>query len=191
MNIKKSPLRIIQVISLALVASLFLSACGGNRTKPSHAIKPNNNHSSLVGVNYEATEGLLSSLKKELDPGKPIIVASFVNVDNLSESSTFGRISAEQFASKLSQSGYIINELKLRRESLYIKERAGEFMLSRELKDIASRHTAQAILVGIYGLADNLVYVSVKMVDPDGLVIASSDYSLMMSAGLRSMFNEK
>jgi len=188
MNIKMSPLRFCPLVGLALVIIGLLSACDQTRTKQSNIIS-NNKTNTLVGVNYNATDRLLRTLKKELDPNKVIIVASFVNIDDLSESSTLGRISAEQFSSKLSQNGYIVNELKLRREGLFIKEQAGEFMLSRELKDIAFRHTAQAILVGTYGVGRDAVYISVKMVNPEGLVIASTDYSIKMTPGLYSLIS--
>lgn len=142
---------------------------------------------NLISLAHQASNKLLEGLKAQLDPEQPLLITSFVNVDDLSQSSTFGRISAEQFASVLSQQGLTIMETKLRREGLFIKEGAGEFILSRELKDLASKHYAQAILVGIYAAGDKQVYVTTKLVDIEGTVISSFDYVVPMDANMRSL----
>jgi hypothetical protein len=68
---------------------------------------------------------------QSLGPSNPLIVASFVNVNNLEEPSSFGRIIAEQVASRFTQRGQPIIELKLRQNSIFISEGKGEFMLRR------------------------------------------------------------
>jgi TolB-like protein len=123
----------------------------------------------------------------KLDPRKPIIIASFVNVNNMNESSPFGRIISEQFASRFSQKGYYVVELKLRK-NIFIKEEAGEFLLSREIKEITKNHNAQAIVVGTYATGKNNVYITARSVNPEtNRIISSHDYRMAIGDDVKQL----
>ena len=122
-----------------------------------------------------------------LDMQRSIAAASFVNIDDLSESSSFGRIVSQQLASRLSSHGFQIIEMLLRK-SVYIQQQAGEFLLSRELKNISKEHNVQAAIVGTYAVGKNSVYVTAKIVDSaSSIVIASHDYELALGPNTRSL----
>ena len=126
-------------------------------------------------------DNLQNNLTQPLRPDDTIIVASFVNVDNLEQSSTFGRIIAEQIGSRFAQKGYKVVEMKLRQHSVFMAERKGEFLLSRDLREVSRNHNAAAVVVGVYGEAYDRVYVSSRIVRPsDNVVIASCDYGVPM-----------
>lgn len=132
----------------------------------------------FTATNYRAADSLLKKLKAQLPKDSLILVASFVNIDDLSESSTFGRIVAEQFASRFNQKGYTTLEMKLRTK-VFIKERSGEFLLSRELKQISTKHSAKAVVVGSYAVASSKVYLTARVIHfPDGRVLSSHDYTI-------------
>ncbi len=163
--------------SVALTILLFIGLTGctdQNRIKP--AIKDAN----LIAMNYIAAEHLISSASDVLIQSKPLLITSFVNIDNLNTSSTFGRITSEQVGSQFSQSGYRVIEMKLRKDVL-IKGQSGEFILSRALKSLSTSYDAQAVLAGTYAVGANMVYVTSKLISPhDGVVLASYDYMLPM-----------
>jgi len=116
-----------------------------------------------------------------------ILIASFVNIDNLEESSTFGRTVSEYIGSRLNQNGYKVVEMKLRR-SIFMKKNAGEFLLTRDLKEISTRHNAQAIVVGTYSLGKNVVYVSARIIKlTDNTILSSYAYKLPLGKNTRKM----
>ena len=71
-----------------------------------------------------------------------------------------------------------MKEVKLR-GNVFVREGAGELMLSREVKDIARMHNAVMVLVGTYSPASNYTYVSLKLVrTEDSRIVRGHDYAL-------------
>jgi len=125
----------------------------------------------------QAVDDLLKDCTNGLSMARPIIVASLVSVDDVHKSSTFGRMSAEIIASRLSQHGYNVKEMKMNQNQIYIKTREGEFVLSRNMQDIASKHNVQAVVVGTYAVSKagyQNVFVCLKIVDPVSNIIGCS-----------------
>lgn len=137
------------------------------------------NQGGLIKASYKAIDALLKiATDLQRYPNKPILISSFVNVDNVQTSSTFGRIVAEQMSARITQHGYKVKEMKLR-NSLFIKEKTGELLLSRELQDISLQHDAFAVLVGTYAASKRKVYVNAKLVSAqDSVILAAYDYEL-------------
>ena len=143
---------------------------------------------SLMRANHRAIDQLLANIAPShaLNRQQPIIVASLVNIDDLN-SSRLGRMLSEQLATRLTQSGYAVVELKLR-DSIFVKQSQGELLLSREIKDITLTHKAQAVLVGTYAESNGEVYLTIKLVGTgDNLVISAQDYLLPLNANVRSL----
>lgn len=133
---------------------------------------------NILAVNYKAADSLLESLPVELEKDNPILVATFLDLDDLSDSSTFGRVVSEHFASRFNQKGYTTIEMKLR-ANVFIKEHSGEFLLSREMEEISTKHRAQAVVVGTYAVASKKVYLTARVINvSDGRVLASYDYNV-------------
>jgi hypothetical protein len=121
----------------------------------------------------------------------PMIAATFVDVDNLRSTSTFGRISAELFAAALTQSGIRMREVKLR-DSLFIQPQLGELMLSRELARLRNAYAANSMLLGTYAQGDKQLYLSVRVVRTrDAAVLATTELSLPLDNDLRSLLGQR
>jgi len=145
----------------------------------------------LIALNYDAVEALIKNLKEPLVYKRPVIVATLVNVDVLTESSRFGRITSEQISAKLSNMGFSPVELKLRGD-LFITQTAGELLLSREVREVSRSHAAQAVIVGTYAVANRKVYVNLKIVDADGnKIIAAHDYVVPTDDNTRAMLRTR
>lgn len=141
----------------------------------------------IRSANYNAVDFLLEKLPTKLRKDSPVLVASLVNLDNLNESSTFGRVVSEQIASRLKQKDYSTIEMKLR-TTVFIKEGSGEFLLSREISKISIKHRAQAVVVGTYAVASDRVYITIRIVNVnDGNILASCDYEIPMSRDVFKM----
>ena len=135
----------------------------------------------LITASYRATDALIAVGKPHLDPGKPIIVATIVDIDDLERSSTLGRHVSEAVSARFTQHQYQMIEMKFQ-NSVYMKRDEGELMLTRQVRDIANAHRAQAVIVGTYSRASTTVLVNLKVVLPESnIVIAAHDYPLPMT----------
>lgn len=142
---------------------------------------------ALITLNHGAVETLVKNINVPLDKERPIIVATLVNVDDLNESSRFGRITSEQVSGALSNHKFRPIELKLRGE-LFMKRSEGELLLSREVRDISTSHFAQAVVVGTYAIGKDKIYVNLKVVDAAGnKVIGAHDYEVPVDKNIRSL----
>lgn len=117
----------------------------------------------------------------------PMIAATFVNIDDVSQSSTLGRISSELVASALSRQGLRVREVKMR-DSLFIEERLGELILSRQVQRLSERYDARSILMGTYAEGQNYVYISARVVRAaDALLLGSADFRLPLNNNTRAL----
>ncbi len=91
----------------------------------------------------------------------PVMVATLVQVDRLSESSRLGRIFSEQIAGRMVQRGVRVVELKLR-DSVALQRDQGELLLSREVREVSQSHDAQAVVVGTYAASASALYISLN-----------------------------
>ena len=170
-----------------LVLLILLGACAPSSQQAKHAKSPAASYpfyvepySTVLESSYLAGDRLARALLHRHFPlDTPIMAASFVNIDNLTKSSTFGRIISEQISSRLAQHDFRIIEVKLRQESIFIKKGQGEFMLSRELKDLGDSREIRAVLVGTYAVSEYFTFVSARIVRvEDSSVLASYDYEV-------------
>jgi TolB-like protein len=146
-------------------------------------------YSNLLESSYAAADSLGRGLRfRGVSLDESILAASFVNIDDLTKSSTLGRIVSEQIASRLAQHGFKIIEVKLRQESVFIKEGKGEFLLSREVLSLGATRGAHAVLVGTYAVSRNFIFVSARVVrTEDNSVVTGYDYELPNDATTKSM----
>ncbi len=138
---------------------------------------------NIIPLSYMIADGLEINLNQPISKEDLIIVASFVKIDNLNESSTFGRMIAEQIASRLTQRGYKVQELKLRQGSIFVQEGKGEFLLSRDLQHLSKNYNASAVVVGTFAETLGRIYVSARIVKPsDSIVISSYDLGIKLGS---------
>ncbi|MBW1940746.1 MAG: hypothetical protein JRI28_05130 [Deltaproteobacteria bacterium] len=164
------------IFALSIVVSI--AACSRPLQNSGKAVPDG----GLVAASYQIADTLENNLKYEITPDDPLIVASFVNINDLEDSSTFGRIVAEQVSSRFAQKGYKIIEMKLRQNSVFMDKGKGEFLLSRDLHEVIKKHNASAVIVGTYGQGNKRLYISSRIVRPlDGTVISSCDVGILMN----------
>ncbi|MDD3815254.1 MAG: FlgO family outer membrane protein [Desulfocapsaceae bacterium] len=181
-------------VILTLALSLSLAACSSfNCTVLEKQLGAEEN---LINLAARITDDLTQKAFPPLmlrQPDLPILSTTFVNNNDLKETSRFGRILQEHISSRLVQLGYTTKELKLR-DSLLMREQSGETMLSRNVEDINAKQSlsAQAILVGTYSYTDRIMYISARLINPkDRNIISSYDYRLCMDDNILAMFGLK
>lgn len=170
--------------ALAAVA-LALSACA---TGPNYKDAAD---SYYVQANYRGADMVVNMLRAQGYSG-PLMVASFASVDNLQHTSRLGRSLSEQYGSRLAQAGMNVIEVRLRETIFVSNANQGEFLLSREAREISANHKAAAVVTGTYADAGDYIYVTVKAIDlPTNRVIASHDYALPGNGTVRAMLGDQ
>lgn len=172
-------------IIYTIILALTLSGCiSSSKPEPTQSVKYD-----MTSVNYKAAEKLLADAKLPL--GAAVIMATVVNIDDIESSSTLGRLISEQISSRFVQAEMNVIEMKFR-ENVYIKQNTGELMLTREIGKIAKTHSANAVVVGTYAMANSAVYVNLKIINPStNVVIAATDYILPMNRDIEDMAGKK
>ncbi len=121
-------------------------------------------------------------------PNMPVLVTTFVDNNDLEQTSQFGRVLQEHIASRLVQLGYTVREMKLA-NTLRIEPKSGETILTRDLSQLSSGQQAQAILVGTISRTDRILYISARLINPlNNNILATDDYRLCMDNNIQAMF---
>lgn len=166
-----------------LLLSLSLGACTQYAYYLPKSIPPDVELSALID---KATGKMLRD-NPQVFKHSPVIAASFVNIDSLTESSTLGRLMSELFASSLAREGVLVREVKMR-DSLFIEENVGELILSRDVQRLSAAHAARSILLGTYAVGQSQVYVSVRLVrTADSFVLAATDLRLPLNGNVQAL----
>ena len=164
---------------LTVLAGVVLAGCANTsapvRMEPTYQEAAS---SQFIQTSRDAVAKLTTGFDMGNLGAGPVLVATVVNVNDLSRAAPLGRTLSEQYASHMAASGFNVKEIKLRGD-LFVKEGAGELLLSREIKDIARSHNASMVLVGTYSAAASVTYISLKLVrTEDGQIVRGHDYAL-------------
>jgi TolB-like protein len=175
--------KIIYALLLSTLIVATLSACTTSNSKAGGFVSD----ADIVALSYKAADLLMEQAGDKIKPNSNTIVASYADINNLSVSSTFGRIAAQQVASRLTQRGHKITEMLLRKD-IYIQERQGEFVLSRALKNISVEHDVTQVVVGTYAVASRNIYITAKLIrSSDSEILGSVDYTLPLGPDMRQL----
>ena len=132
---------------------------------------------------------MASQLIADMDVSLRGVVAlptSFVNQEDFSQSSPFGRFMAEQMLYEFNQRGFPVKEYRLA-NTLAVKEGQGEFLLSRKVGSISAKTPGTVFVVGTYFQDRNAVFVNARLVRGNGEVLRTAQVMLPGSAMTRRM----
>jgi len=169
---------------LPILIVCFLISCvpkDGSRNNSNPAKEPPGPEQSFSAVHEDAVDKMLGSCIVNIDKSKPVIVTSLVDIDNMKKSSTLGRMSSEMIAGRLAQQGFRVQEVKMGQSDIFVSEKEGEMILSRNLHQIGRKHDVQGFVVGTYAIGtfhryDVDVFVSLRFVNTDNIIACSANY---------------
>ena len=169
---------------LVLALCLALGACSKRYSDlPAFSAFPIRDYSNNSVGRFKS-----SYLAAQLDDGYrsailgPVGISTFVNVDDLYSTSTFGRVYAEQLMSELAMRGFDVVELR-HSDALQFLQNEGEFALSRDIGAVRRERDLSGVLVGTYAVSPDRVYVNARLIDPAS--------SMILSAGSVEMSKDK
>lgn len=165
--------RLCQVGAISLL--LFLGACSKRYHEfpiftPFEFAEHENNGVGRFKSSYLVEQ--MNEHYRGTNPG-PIGVATFVNVDDLYTTSTFGRVYAEQVMSELSMNGFDVVELR-HADALQFLGANGEFALSRDVGMVRKARDLGGVVVGTYAVSPVRVYVNARLLDPSTSVVMAA-----------------
>ncbi len=149
------------------------------------------NEENLISLGYTIAKDLTNTAFPPLtprNPNKPLLATTFVNNNNLQETSKFTRTLQSHIASGLVQLGYTVQEIHLRKD-LVIQPESGETMLTRNLENMHGDYKAQAVLVGTISITNRTMYITARLVNPKTTnIISAKDYKFCMDDNVLAMF---
>lgn len=109
------------------------------------------------------------------DPCRPVIYSTTVDLNDYTSTTNFGRITAEALATALTQkSKSPVIKMTARQGTVPIIPRQGEFLLSRDIGELAMDFNAGAILASTYSVGLDKVYISVELINVDHQVVVGA-----------------
>lgn len=176
---------LVRLTLLCLTWIVVGAGCASQITAYEH---PKDEDADLIQTTYNAVDCLLQR-SSGTDRSKRILVASAVNLNNVRQTSTFGRLIGELLSTRLAHHGYAVVEPTVRQGSVMISDE-GQFLLSRNMQDLARDYNAGAVLVSTYTPAQDKVYVSAKLVNADfNTLVAAVDYALPFGPRTKGLLN--
>ena len=138
---------------------------------------------------YDAVDDLLAQVPT-VDCGR-MLVSTLVDINDVSRTSMFGRQVSEFHASRLSQRAVDVIHATVRQDHMIVRDN-GQFLLSRDIQNLAADHNAKFALVGTYGVVSEAVTVSLRLVSTiDDSTVAAVDYELPRSKPVVDMLTTR
>ncbi len=172
-----------------LSAVLLVAGCASSQSDvPKYSPVKDAN---LIQKDYAAAEVLLKQVPWLKTYHQPLLTASFADINSLQTSSALGRMISEQISSRFAQEGFTMIEMRLRK-NVFIQKDSGEFVLSREVRNLSRVQNAAAVIAGTYAVGRRTVYVSARLIRAaDNLILASYDYRLPLGPNTRALLGSQ
>jgi hypothetical protein len=99
---------------------------------------------------------------RDFDPTeKMVAMATFVDLDKVEDTTSFGRYVAERMGQELHKLGFKILELRQRKDLEMIHDK-GEFILSRRSAELLKNAKIEAVVAGTYAIVGDEVVVNTR-----------------------------
>lgn len=163
------------LLSVIILALFALSCSRRYSDLPAYSASPIITDSENKSVGRFKTSYLAEQIHAYFrgNAGGPIAVSTFVDLDDLYSTSTFGRVLSEQLMSELVMLGYNVIELR-KADALQLLPTQGEFALSRDTRVLKSMQDIAGMVVGTYVDSPIRVYVNARLIDPSSSMIISA-----------------
>jgi len=145
----------------------------------------------LLAAVHDLVDQLMHESSAYLEEDQRLTVSTFVNLNDLYKTSEFGRFLGEEMVNKWRASGLEIIDVR-KTPNILVRERFGEFGMSRDMEELPFVHEAHATVVGTYSIAADQIFVNARVLrNSDGFVIASASEVLQKNTLLASMLEDE
>ena len=151
---------------IAILIALFSAGCAGQEQNLSLPA------ANFFGFGEKITAQLLASNPHGAVQGQKLILTTLVDLDNLYNTSAFGRAITESLSTCLFRQGFQVTEVR-KTPGLFIQQKKGELALSRNAARVAPEQDATAIITGTYSLTPATVIINIRMIAADSSTVLS------------------
>jgi hypothetical protein len=144
---------------LMAVGWVSLSACCSLNHKH---MTPVDEAKYLVRTCYDAIDELLAQHPFPEDIDR-VLVSTVVDVNDVRATTMFGRVASECLSSRLTQVNKDVIHATVRSDNMLVRSE-GQFLLSREVRNLAMDYNARTALVSTYAVTEHSVILSLKLV---------------------------
>ena len=120
-----------------------------------------------------------------------VTVNTFVNVNNLYKTSSLGRYLSEQLLGELQAAGVGVIDVR-KTNTLMIRERFGEYGLSRDMEELNPAQGSQARVVGTYSYAGGQILLNARILrNADGMVLSHANLAFALDDLTAAMLKDE
>jgi TolB-like protein len=164
-----------------------------------HLIPNAYRYEPIVSITSRAPSGIFNSgvifLGEQIDRSiasdtrsRQTIITSFADLNNLGDTTHFGRLVGENLMHELQIKGWSVTDVRLTRD--LIINTAGEFSLSRDIKRLRETMPAANVVTGTYSSTSDGVLLNVRVLDlSTGQVVGSAQTRFIKDAFVSSLID--
>ncbi len=120
---------------------------------------------------------------------EPVVVTTFVNLDNMKETSSLGRLIAEDLIHELQVRGWKVFDIRLARD-IVVKPQ-GEFSITRDIRNIRNYYRVNSVITGTYAITSNSVIVNARIIDVKTGVVVSTGQIVLPIEDVASLLTDR
>ncbi len=167
---------------------LSISGCASNNnviSKENDKVQTTKQHLQVAAdmqrnvTTQNTLESTIASLaaqmleNKKLDTNKPVLITSFVRLDEFKKTTEFGRIVSESLINELSNKGFEITEF--RGQMAISVNDEGEYFISRKPHELKNKIPNTYVVVGTYSRQAGKIMINARVIDNiTGKIITSA-----------------
>jgi len=120
---------------------------------------------------------------------EPMVVTTFVNLDNMKETSSLGRLIAENLIHELQVRGWKVFDIRLAKD-IVVKPQ-GEFSITRDIRNIRNYYRVNSVISGTYAITSNSVIVNARIIDVKSGVVVSTGQIILPIEDVASLLADR
>ncbi|RUM43351.1 MAG: hypothetical protein DSY34_00190 [Desulfurobacterium sp.] len=120
---------------------------------------------------------------------EPVVVTTFVNLDNMKETSSLGRLIAENLIHELQVRGWKVFDIRLAKD-IVVKPQ-GEFSITRDIRNIRNYYRVNSVITGTYAITSNSVIVNARIIDVKTGVVVSTGQIVLPIEDVSSLLSDR
>lgn len=134
---------------------------------------------------------LIASADEDFTDEYVLTVSTFVNLNDLYATSSLGRYLAEQCMAELQLRGARLVEVR-KTPAMMIRQKGGEYGLSRDMDELSFVQGAQAMVAGTYTVSGERVFLNAKLLrNSDNRVLATASLSMNIDQEISQMLSDE
>jgi len=150
--------------------------------------KTNQYHDNLNDAINDISKQLFLNIPKNTIKYNKIALTTFVNLDNLKETSSFGRVISESLINELATKNF--NVIDFRQQNVISVNSQGEFLLTRDTEKLIDEIPGALILVGTYSVLEkDLIVINARIINNETLDIVSTARIIIQNYQTCKKFN--